>query len=123
MNLKPLSSKAVLEADSICLSDLLESSTFAPFIVSAISNGLRLMSCDLDSKDAKNLDQRELDEKGLRHAIETIFYDIPREDRYNCFKITGELIHESKRKRHELRQALQDQLNSSPFLRLPIKNR
>jgi len=123
MNLKPFSSKVILEADDIRLSDLLESSSFAPFIVSAISNGLRLMNSDLDSKGAKNLDQKELDEKGLRHSIETILYDIPHEDRYHCFKIAGQLVHESKRKRHELRQALQDQLNSSPFLRLPIKNR
>ena len=124
MNLKPISSKVILQADSIRLSDLLESSSFAPFIVSAISNGLRLMNSDLDSKDVKNLDERELDEKGLRHFVKAILYDIPYDDRYTCFKIAGELVHKSKeRKRHEFRQAVQDQLNSSPFLRLPIKNR
>lgn len=110
MNLNPLPEKVIEATENIYLSDLLKSTTFRHFVLSALGNGISIRHDDMDLKDQ--------DDMFLRFKIDQLVKTIPEDDRRDYFQESTRLIREHKeRKLHRHSQSLQA---VSAFKGLPV---
>lgn len=113
MNLNPLPNSVISEADGIGFDELLEDSNFAPFVISAVCNGVRLADSKLQHKNEEDLTPLERDAKDLRDAVQSIVSKIPADDRMDYFAEAARKIREARDEKEARRAARH----------LPIKHR
>ena len=109
MNLNPLPNSVISEADGIGFNELLLDSNFAPFIISAVCNGVRLADSKLQDKNEEDLTPLERDAKDLRDAVQSIIAKIPADDRMDYFAEAARKIREAREEK-EARRAARYQL-------------
>ena len=105
MNLNPLPRNVISEADGIGFNELLQDSNFAPFVISAVCNGVRLADSKLQDKNEEDLTPVERDAKDLRDAIQSIVSKIPADDRMDYFAEAARKIREAREEKEARRAA------------------